>query len=129
MTSQPLAKKKIEGQKTAFQGDVIQACKLTDEAISEILEPFKKKKKIQQTLSRGSSDFGSNVGSAERLKRNFRDLKPKTVSFIGKSEYHSFNAATDVINSLDLLKSDDGESSPVSPMRNRFGKQQTLGVQ
>ena len=46
MTSQPLAKKKIEGQKTAFQGDVIQACKLTDEAIEEILEPFKKKKKI-----------------------------------------------------------------------------------
>ena len=36
---------KKKSTKTAFEGDILQACRLTDDTITDILDPYKSKKR------------------------------------------------------------------------------------
>ena len=73
--------------KTAFDGDIIQACRLTDEAITDILEPYKRSKRKPQSDRDevNSVEFNVNSGQQAHVRKVQRIRigdKPKTVSFM-----------------------------------------------
>ena len=88
---------KRKSTKTAFDGDFLQACKLTDDTISEILQNGRRSKRIRANSGGNdeSRDFDNQysdgggffqnrskpVADASRNSRIRINEKPKTVSF------------------------------------------------
>lgn len=77
---------KKKSTKNAFEGDILQACRLTEETIEEILEPRKARRKFSQIASH--IEEAASDSSDRPTERRFRSVarqrlgdKPKTVSF------------------------------------------------